>query len=115
MQLGGRLRLEPLKEEVRHARQILQGVPLGPPDTVPLFVCPALELEGGPGIGSFVPAFLREADLRATLRKAGASPADAQVQVTSLQAVTDELGRAPAESAPRMRVVASTEKVRDTA
>eukprot|EP00933_Yihiella_yeosuensis_P050276 TRINITY_DN4804_c0_g2_i1.p1 TRINITY_DN4804_c0_g2~~TRINITY_DN4804_c0_g2_i1.p1 ORF type:complete len:288 (+),score=46.61 TRINITY_DN4804_c0_g2_i1:438-1301(+) len=87
--LGGKLMLEPELREVRHAQQILQGADLGPPGSVPLFLCPTLELAAANGI-TFIPIFLREADLRSTLKKAGGQ--GSEVEITTLQSLTTRLG-----------------------
>eukprot|EP00419_Tripos_fusus_P001973 CAMPEP_0172675160 /NCGR_PEP_ID=MMETSP1074-20121228/13119_1 /TAXON_ID=2916 /ORGANISM="Ceratium fusus, Strain PA161109" /LENGTH=296 /DNA_ID=CAMNT_0013492607 /DNA_START=129 /DNA_END=1015 /DNA_ORIENTATION=- len=108
----GTLRLEPFPEEVRHAQQIMQGASLGPPGSVPLFVCRDLEMGQERAADAFVPAFLREADLRTTLKRAGA-PASSQVSVTTLDVVVEEVRKAASNkfrTAPRMKVVAGTSR-----
>lgn len=114
-QAMGTLRLEPFPEEVRHAQQIMQGASLGPPGSVPLFICRDLEMGQERAEDAFVPAFLREADLRATLRRAGA-PASSQVSVTTLDAVAEEVRKAASNkfrTAPRVKVVSSISRIRD--
>lgn len=107
-QLGGRLTLQPLDREVRNARQIRAvagGAWTEPPGAVPLFVCAELTMQGGSGIPDFVPVFLREADLKAVLRKAG-SP-DAAYALTTLQLITAKIGKGYQPGSPKFRLLAS--------
>lgn len=104
-ELGGTLRLEPLRTEVRHAQQILQGLEMGPPGSVPLFMYPGLELSTADG-KPFLPAFLREQDLRAMIKKSGSTPEPTKIQVTILQEVVNKLGQMPQGPRPILAVPA---------
>mmetsp|Transcript_18731 Transcript_18731/g.51449 ORF Transcript_18731/g.51449 Transcript_18731/m.51449 type:complete len:313 (-) Transcript_18731:25-963(-) len=108
-QLGGRLVLEPLPEEVRHARQIVQRPDLGPAGTVPLFMYPGLELDvGAKGSQGFIPAFVREKDLRTVVKNTGAMVDGSKVQVALLQDVAAQLLKPESQEGvfPRLRAVA---------
>lgn len=115
-ELGGQLRLEPIFKEVRHAQQMLDGMSIGEPGTVPLFMAKELELQGAePGSPRFTPAFLYEKDLRTSLKRAGAAPqakGGPKVQVTTLKTLTD-LYIQSGEKAPRVRLVDSTDFIKD--
>lgn len=113
-QLGGEIRLQPLAREVRNAQQILVflGVPWNEPeDAVPLFLCSELQMQGGFGISDFIPVFLREADLKAVLKKAGAP--QAPVQITTLQAITANISEGYPAGTPRFRLLSSQDNVRE--
>jgi len=121
-ELGGQLRMEPLSAEVRHAMQILcanspiGSSSLGPPGTVPLFMYPGLELQGAKG-EAFTPAFLKEEDLKETVKRSGAKVEGYRTQVALLQDVAEKLGQAsgPADGVPKnIKVIASISNVRDT-
>jgi len=115
-ELGGQLRLEPIAKEVRHAQQILDGMSLGEPGTVPLFMVKQLELQGAESSDlRFTPAFLYEKDLRDSLKRAGAKPQSQggpKVQVTTLRTITDLYMKSGAKT-PRVRVVGSTDNIKD--
>lgn len=103
-QLGGELRIEPIPREVRNAKQILSDPrDLGPPGTVPLFLAPTLELASRDF--SFTPAYIREADLRQALKKAGGS--GARVEVTTLQSLVARVSEPQPEknTLSRIRVI----------
>eukprot|EP00929_Paragymnodinium_shiwhaense_P009056 TRINITY_DN113094_c0_g1_i1.p1 TRINITY_DN113094_c0_g1~~TRINITY_DN113094_c0_g1_i1.p1 ORF type:complete len:323 (+),score=60.73 TRINITY_DN113094_c0_g1_i1:48-1016(+) len=121
-QLGGQLRIEPLKKEVRHALQILSlNAPvgtssLGPPGTVPLFMYPGLELQN-PNGEAFTPAYLKEEDLKESVRRSGADIQGSRTQVALLQDIAEKLGtpEGPGAGIPtNIKVVASIGNVRDT-
>lgn len=112
--LGGQLRLEPLSRELRNARQVLDmgSNSIGPPGTVPLFLYPGLELQDAQG-KSFSPGFLREGDLRETVKLAGGTVAAGRTKVAFLQDVVDKL-REPdlKEAGAPLRAVTNIDNVR---
>eukprot|EP00931_Biecheleriopsis_adriatica_P087460 TRINITY_DN61924_c0_g1_i1.p1 TRINITY_DN61924_c0_g1~~TRINITY_DN61924_c0_g1_i1.p1 ORF type:complete len:279 (+),score=62.37 TRINITY_DN61924_c0_g1_i1:29-838(+) len=121
-ELGGQFRLEAAGRELRSAEKMLGVETLGPPGQVPLFFCPSLEVErygdkadgasGGRTGGDRVPAFLREADMREALRRANLQGDEAEIVVTTLQRVAEDLGRPdPSDAASKLLAVGNLAEI----
>lgn len=104
-ELGGQLRMVPLRNEVRHARQITSASmsPDFPSGAVPLFNYPDLELESRTG-ETCTPLYLQENDLLAMVTKAGGVPDRSRVSVTSLQNIVSKLRETEASSGLLLRL-----------